>query len=225
MVGRSAQKVYDQVKASAAPDTPIIWSEYNATYMSQPEVTDSAFMGPWLANNIRECDGLQTLMSYWSFSDVFEEQGVVKTPFYGGYGLIAERHLPKASFWVFDLLHGLGEQRILLQSENALVTKHPDGGVSIALWNYAEPGETIPPKTFQIKTAGFKARAYRMRYVGPGHGSVLEHWQKSGAPSLPTMAQLKTLLENAGPPPVESFPIDRPIVLQAQTLAELDLIP
>jgi xylan 1,4-beta-xylosidase len=35
MVGRSAKKVYDQVKASAAPDTPIIWSEYNATYMTQ----------------------------------------------------------------------------------------------------------------------------------------------------------------------------------------------
>ena len=41
MVARSAKKVYDQVKASAAPDTPIIWSEYNATYMTQPQVTDS----------------------------------------------------------------------------------------------------------------------------------------------------------------------------------------
>ena len=96
MVARAAKKVYDQVKASAAPDTPIIWSEYNATYMNQPEVTDSAFMGPWLANNIRECDGLTTMMSYWCFSDVFEEQGVVKTPFYGGYGLIAERTFRKS---------------------------------------------------------------------------------------------------------------------------------
>ena len=98
MVARSVKKVYDQVKGSAAANTPIIWSEYNATYMNQPEVTDSAFMGPWLANNIRESDGMQTIMSYWCFSDVFEEQGVVKTPFYGGYGLIAERSIPKAAF-------------------------------------------------------------------------------------------------------------------------------
>src|SRR4051812_218267 len=69
---RSAKKVFDQVKASAAPNTPIIWSEYNATYLNQPEVTDSAFMGPWLANNIRECDGLASSMCYWDLSDVFE---------------------------------------------------------------------------------------------------------------------------------------------------------
>ncbi len=108
MVARSARKVYDQVKASAAPNTPIIWSEYNATYMTQQEVTDSAFMGPWLANNIRECDGLTAMMSYWSFSDVFEEQGVVKTPFYGGYGLIAERNIPKAAFHAFAATASIG---------------------------------------------------------------------------------------------------------------------
>src|ERR1022692_4231838 len=56
--------------------------------------------------------GLTTAMSYWSFSDVFEEQGVVKRPFYGGYGLIAEDDIPKAAFNAFRLLHMLGEERI-----------------------------------------------------------------------------------------------------------------
>ncbi len=53
MVARAARKVFDEVKASPRPDLPIIWSEYNATYMNDPEITDSPFMGPWLANNIR----------------------------------------------------------------------------------------------------------------------------------------------------------------------------
>ncbi len=61
MVALAVKKVHDQVKASAAPNTPIIWSEYNASYMTQQEVTDGAFMGPWLANNIRECDGLANI--------------------------------------------------------------------------------------------------------------------------------------------------------------------
>ncbi|MCU1292344.1 MAG: Beta-xylosidase, partial [Bryobacterales bacterium] len=135
MVGRAVKKVYDQVKASAAPKAPILWTENNATYMNQQEVTDSAFMGPWLANNIRECDGLANVMSYWSFSDVFEEQGVVKTPFYGGYGIVAERNIPKAAFHVFELLHRLGDRRIQSPSENALITQRADGGIVIALWN------------------------------------------------------------------------------------------
>src|SRR5579884_2173230 len=170
MVARAAKKVFDQVKGSAAPSTPIIWSEYNATYMNQVEVTDSAFMGPWLANNIRECDGLTAMMSYWTFSDVFEEQGIVKTPFYGGYGLIAESGSPKAAFNAFDLLHRLGDRRLAAKSENALVTKRKDGTIAVALWNYAEPGEKVQPKTFYLKVNGVTIHRYRMQRVDPDSG-------------------------------------------------------
>jgi xylan 1,4-beta-xylosidase len=75
MVCRAAQKVHDEVKASASPSIPIIWSEYNASYSNDTKITDSVFMGPWLADTLRRCDGLADMMSYWTFSDVFEEQG------------------------------------------------------------------------------------------------------------------------------------------------------
>lgn len=223
MVGRSAKKVYDEVKASAAPETPIIWSEYNATYMTQREVTDSAFMGPWLANNIRECDGLQSMMSYWSFSDVFEEQGVVKTPFYGGYGLIAERHLPKAAFWAFDLLHSLGDQRLAVDSEDALLTRRSDGTLVLALWNYAEPGEAGAPKTFHLTARGLKAKSYSLRSVSPGHASVLEAWEKMGSPVSPTPSQAEMLIKQSEMPKAGKFKFEEPIILGPETLAVLEL--
>ncbi len=137
MVSRAVQKVKTQVKSSARPDLPILWTEYNASYKNEIDVTDAAFMGPWLANNIRLCDGLTTVMSYWTFSDVFEEQGVIKTPFYGGYGLIAEGGVPKPAFNAFAMLHRLGEQRSQPGLANALVTKRSDGTLAIAVWNYA----------------------------------------------------------------------------------------
>ena len=74
MVIRAVKKVHDEVKASPRPGLPIVFSEYNASYMNEPEVTDSAFMGPWLAYTISHCDGLVDMLAYWSFSDVFEEQ-------------------------------------------------------------------------------------------------------------------------------------------------------
>ena len=221
MVARAAKKVYDQVKTSPAPNTPIIWSEYNATYMNQQEVTDSAFMGPWLANNIRECDGLTTIMAYWCFSDVFDEQGVVKTPFYGGYGLIAERNIPKAAFRAFELLHRLGDRRISINSENALVTKRADGKLLIALWNYAEPGETGESKTFELSVKG--AKKYRIQSVSPGNGSSLEAWKKIGSPALPTATQIKDLIAASALPASQTLPVSRPIVLAPQTLAVLEL--
>ena len=81
------------------------------------------------------------MMSYWTFSDVFEEQGVVKQPFYGGFGLIAEDGLPKPSFNAFKLLHGLGNTRIAVDSESALVTRRDDGTIVMAVWNLFLPEE------------------------------------------------------------------------------------
>ncbi len=225
MVARAAKKVFDQVKASAAPNTPIIWSEYNATYMTEQQVTDSAFMGPWLANNIRECDGLANLMSYWTFSDVFEEQGVVKTPFYGGYGLIAERGIPKAAFHVFELLHRLGDRRLPISSENALVTQRADGAVVIAVWNYAEPGERGSPKTFRLDIHGKQFTNYQMQFVDPDHGSSLKAWKAAGSPVTPTpgqIAQIKAASMLAHP---ERHSINDPITLQPQALAVIEIQP
>ncbi len=98
MVCRSVKKVHEQILASPYPNMPLIWSEFNAAYDNQSSVTDSAYMGPWMADTIRQCDGLTTMMSYWTFSDVFEEQGVVKKPFYGGFGLVAGEQHSQASF-------------------------------------------------------------------------------------------------------------------------------
>jgi len=223
MVARAAKKVYDQVKASAAPNTPIIWSEYNATYLNQQQVTDSAFMGPWLANDIRECDGLADIMSYWTFSDVFEEQGVVKTPFYGGYGLIAERDIPKAAFNAFRLLHELGDRRLPESSENALVTEREDGTLVVALWNYAEPDENVPNKTFQLTIKGARAKRYRIQFVDPDHGSALKAWKDMGSPASPSTAQIGQLIDASRLEPIRKRAIAEPIRIAPQGLAVLEI--
>jgi xylan 1,4-beta-xylosidase len=218
MVARAEKKVFDQVKASASPNTPIIWSEYNATYMNQQEVTDSAFMGPWLANHIRESDGLVNMISYWCFSDVFEEQGVVKTPFYGGYGLIAERDIPKAAYRAFELLHKLGDTRIEVNSDNALVTKTKDDHIVLALWNYAEPGQTVPPKEFKLELKGFKGKKLRYQMVAPGSGSPLEAWKTMGSPSLPTQAQIEALKKASELAAPVNSPLSQALILAPQPL-------
>ena len=83
MVARAVKKVHEEIAASPYPTMPLIFSEYNASYANEPNITDDAYMAAWMANNIRLCDGLTDSMDYWAFSDVFEEQGVVRSPFYG----------------------------------------------------------------------------------------------------------------------------------------------
>jgi xylan 1,4-beta-xylosidase len=196
MIARAARKVYDQVKRSARPDLPIIWSEFNATYKNEVPVTDSPFMGPWMANTIRECDGLATIMSYWSFSDVFEEQGVAKTPFYGGYGLVAVGDIPKAAFNDFRLLHELGSERLANPSDSAIVTRRADGTLAIAVWNYFPPEQAGTERRFRLEFAGAVPKLH-MRVVDREHGSALTAWEAMGSPAFPSRRQLQELRKAA----------------------------
>jgi len=193
MVCRAIAKVHQQIKSSAMPKLPLIWSEFNASYANEPDVTDAAYMGPWLADTIRQCDGLVDEMSYWTFSDVFEEQGVVKQPFYGGYGLIAAGSIPKPAFNAFALLHGLGDERLAVSSSDVLATRRQDGSLVIAAWNLTGPGAVGTEKTIQLQFAHVQMGGVRIARVDRDHGDVHKAYEAMGSPRYPTRQQIKKL--------------------------------
>jgi xylan 1,4-beta-xylosidase len=236
MVPRAVKKVHDQVRGSALPNLPVIFSEYNASYMNEVDVTDSPYMGPWLALTISRCDGLVDILAYWDFSDVFEEQGVVKRPFYGGFGLMAERGIPKAAFNAFKLLHRLGTERLAVESPDALATRRADGSLAIALWNYAPPSppEKEPDgrlKSFALSIRGLKGSATAWIYVvDREHGSPLNAWVAMGKPDTPTREQIRRLREASklGPPRVQELTPGHPsirLALEPQGLALVEVVP
>ena len=235
MVFRAVQMVHNEILASAYPHIPLIFSEYNASYSNEPNVTDSTFIGPWLANTIRLCDGLTESMDYWSFSDVFEEQGVVTTPFYGGFGLVAADGIPKPSLNVFRALHKLGTSRLPLASDSALATRTPDGALVLALWDYTPPlgtGPTYTPppatpgpaKSFDVHLTNVPANAsVEVFRVDPDHGNVLKAFDAMGRPAGDlTPAQIATLRAAGAMAPPEPMRLEHGILhltVPAQGLA------
>ena len=214
MVCRAVKKVHDQIKSSPISNLPLIWSEFNASYMNEPAVTDTSYMGPWLAETIGQCDGLVDMMSYWTFSDVFEEQGVVKTPFYGGFGLIAAGGIPKPAFNAFKLLHELGDQRIELNSDWALVTRGRNGSIVVAVWNYAPPEKQGGTKSVSLKFKGVQPAQALIYMADVEHGDLHPAYERMGSPVYPTAAQIGELRKAAELPAPE---------LRALTNGELHL--
>lgn len=210
MVCRAVRKVHDQVKASARPNLPIHWTEYNASYKNEPQATDSVFMGPWLADTIRQCDGLVDTLAYWTFSDVFEEQGVVKQPFYGGFGLMAVGGLPKPSFNAFKLLHRLGERRIPVNSDSALVTRRADGTLVLAVWNLFLPEESGTAKKVTLNVKGLAGnRRVVVHRLDKDHGSLLPAYEAMGSPRYLTRKQIQELRKAAELPGPETRRLTR----------------
>jgi xylan 1,4-beta-xylosidase len=207
MVCLAVKKVHEEIEHSARPELPLIWSEFNASYMNEQPITDSIYMGPWMAQTISQCDGMVNMMSYWTLSDVFEEQGVIKTPFYGGYGLMAEDGIPKPAFDVFELLHTLGTERLVAAADDVLATRREDGTLVVAAWNLVEPGASGAEKTIDFELRGVAANArVAIRRVDAAHGDTLAAWKKMGSPKYPTDGQIALLRKAAGmgPPEMQS---------------------
>ena len=204
MVCDAVSKVHNEIVHSARPNIPFILSEFNARYDNEQAVTDSIYMGPWLANTISNCDGKVTLMSYWSFSDVFEEQGVIKTPFYGGFGLVAEDDIPKPAYDAFMLLHQLGDQRLPAPADEAIVTRRADGKLVIAAWNLTAADAAGSAKNVAFDFQGVPKDAWvEIRRVDATHGDVLDAWKKMGSPQYPTRRQIELLRQAAKIGPAE----------------------
>jgi xylan 1,4-beta-xylosidase len=188
-VCRAAAKVRNQIQSSSMPTLPLLWTEWNVQGMN--ESRDTSFVGAALANTIRECDGMVDQMSFWTFSDVFEEGGPIPKPFEGHFGLRAPGGINKPSYYAFELLHQLGEERIPNASPNVIVTKRRDGKLAIAIWNLVDPGQSGSTKKFRLMFDGGQNGAGVLESrVDDEHGNVLAAYRAIGSPRYPTEQQV-----------------------------------
>ncbi len=134
------------------------------------------------------------MMSFWTFSDVFEENGPKREPFDGGFGLIALGGIKKPSYSAFALLHELGQERILQDSSNVLVTRRRDGSLAIAAWNLVDPDTKGPERSVEFEIRGVPPDSrVRVSRADSEHGNTLAAYKSMGSPRYPTEAQVREL--------------------------------
>jgi xylan 1,4-beta-xylosidase len=158
------------------------------------QARDTSYVGPALANTIRQCDGAVDMMSFWTFSDVFEEGGPISRPFEGHFGLRAKGGINKPSYYVFALLHKLGDTRLANTSEDVIVTRRDDGTLAVAVWNLVDPDKTGSTKRVRLtfKTVPQNASA-RISRVDREHGNTLAAYKMIGSPQYPTRDQIRRM--------------------------------
>jgi len=203
-VCRAIAKVNGEIKSSTTPNLPLFWTEWNVQGMK--ESRDTTFVGPALANTIRQCDGLVNMLSFWTFSDVFEEGGPIPQPFEGQFGLRAKGGINKPSYYAYGLLHQLGDSRLANASKNVIVTRASDGGLAIAAWNLVDPDQQGTTQQLDLNFRNIPAGArVTIQSVDSDHGNVLPHYAAMGKPLDPTPEQVEKLNQETALPPAESL--------------------
>lgn len=128
-------RVHEQVENSPIPELEIHFTEWNSSYSQSDPVHDSYYSAAYILSKIKHCENLVDSMSYWTFSDIFEEPGPPKAHFRGSFGLLNVQGLKKPSFFAYKYLNKLGDLELECNDENAWVCKD-DKGVQMLFWNY-----------------------------------------------------------------------------------------
>lgn len=206
----SIKKVHDQIAASARPGLPLMWTEWNVPSFGPLNARDTTYVGAALADDIRQCDGLVNMMSFWTFSDVFEEGGPGREPFGGSFGLMALGGIKKPSYSAFALLHKLGEERIAQDSPNVLVTRRGNGSLVIAAWNLVDPDQQGTRRSIDFEIRGVPPDSpVRVSRADSEHGNTLGAYKSMGSPRYPTLKQVRELNQVADKASVQTFRLSK----------------
>jgi xylan 1,4-beta-xylosidase len=126
------------IEKSAKPGLPIHITEWSASYSPRDRVHDSYFSAAFILEQLRRTEAVSS-MSYWTFTDIFEENGPSPRPFHGGFGLINYQGIRKPAFWTYQFLAQLGETELENSDGSSYVCTDKNGGAQILLWDLTHP--------------------------------------------------------------------------------------
>lgn len=241
-VSGDVRRVRELIRASSMPSLPLYYTEWSSSYTPADPLHDSYVSAPYIIDKLNDSTGYAESMSYWTFTDIFEEAGPRMTPFHGGFGMINYQGIKKPSFRAYELLNKLGPERLKSDAQRTIAAKSKDGGVQVLFWDFSN---TLPPETNNqsyyvtdikpelkqevklqidsLKPGRYQASIYRVGYrINDPYSEYLD----LGRPNKLTRDQAAKIKErcNGSPVKVETVTIssEKPF-LQAFELRENDV--
>ncbi|HVY84932.1 MAG TPA: beta-xylosidase [Caulobacterales bacterium] len=213
-IAGDVRRVREQIEASPRAGLPLHFTEWSTSYNPRDPVHDAYLSAPFILEKLKRCQGLVQSMSYWTYTDLFEEAGPPPSSFHGGFGLINREGVRKPAFFAYKYLNALGSTEIEQDDPHAWVTKEGDD-VAALIWDYRTPNQQEsdrpyftklhPPEASNdvvLRLASLKPGAYRLalRRVGFQANDAYSQYLAWGRPqdlSADQLAQLQALTADA----------------------------
>ena len=173
-------------------------TEFNTSYTPQSPLHDTNRNAAYIAYLLSRLGDDNYSYSYWTFGDVFEENGVPFAPFHGGFGLVANNCIPKPTFWTFAFFKKL-TGRCVHRSADSVVTLDDDGIYRGVAWNISKP-DAREKLELSFTFPGADGDYFVMKKtVDEECCNPLRVWHDMGEPISLSMAQCELLREAANP--------------------------
>jgi len=194
-----------------AGELPVYYTEWSTSSNPRDPMHDDPYAAAFIVKTVLEASGLVQGYSYWTFSDIFEENYFPSVPFQGGFGLLNIHGIAKPAYRAFQLLHELGTQMLPVEGNHETVDAWfvcGDQRSTLMLTNFALPRHPI--KTEQVSFALKSTTSITMasiQRIDREHANAKRHWKQMGMPeylSAATVDELKNLSQlQSEPLPIE----------------------
>lgn len=199
-------------------------TEFNTSYHPFCPIHDTNYNAALIAGLLSRMGDVCASYSYWTFGDVFEEQGVPSRPFHGGFGMIANQCIAKPTLWTFHFFNGL-KGECVHRDEHTVILRKADGSYEGVAWNICKEAHEAVELTLALPMSG--KSVLTTETVDEATCNPLRAWHDMGEPASLTDTQLR-FLRQAGQPLCATSPVaDGHITLNLQenAVVRFTLVP
>jgi xylan 1,4-beta-xylosidase len=142
-----------EISASSMPGLELHYTEWSASYTPSDPIHDSYHEASYVLQKIKQVGDAANSMSYWVFTDIFEEAGPRFTPFHGGFGMLNIQGINKPVFYAYQFMNRLGDTELVNSDTASWVCKDANGNIQALVWDFTitHPGDSINNQEYYIR--------------------------------------------------------------------------
>lgn len=194
---RSILRQQAQDARRQAGERPLYYTEWNTSSNARDPLHDQPYAAAFVVKTLLEAADLVDGYSFWTFSDLFEENYFPSLPFHGGFGLLTLHGIPKPTYRAFELLHRLGTERLLVDGHHHTVDAwivRRDRAVTALLSNHALPRHPIGTERVDILLSDApEPQRVTVERIDDDHANPRRQWIEMGQPEYLTPKDIEHL--------------------------------
>jgi xylan 1,4-beta-xylosidase len=176
---------------------PLYYTEWSSSSNPRDPLHDEPYAAAVIVKTMMEAQGLVQGYSYWTFSDIFEENYMPATAFQGGFGLLTLQGVAKPAYRAFELLHRLGGHSLPVVGSHPTVDVWVTRGsdtVTILIINHALPRHDIYTESVRVRlTETPQPKTVYIERIDNDHANAIRPWEEMDRPGLPSRRQVEQL--------------------------------
>lgn len=209
----------EQIEASVMPGLELHYTEWSSSYTPADPIHDSYHQAAYILQKLRQTGDAAQSMSYWVFTDIFEEPGPRFEAFHGGFGLMNTQGIKKPAYFAYQFLNRLGATELENSDAQSIATTDAEGNLQLLLWDFSYtlpdgvnnqqyyindlPAEAKGEISVQLR--GLKKGRYSLRIskVGYRQNDAFTAYIDLGSPAQLSRDQVAALKTGASGAPLE----------------------